>query len=372
MRWINFSAHANNNILFIFEGLKGHFFSGDKMNLENIFSFENLYNAHKKCRRSKQHKGEVIRFETNISENIYKLKKELTSKRYKVGKYKEFLIYEPKERLIQALPYRDRIVLRCFCDNILIKKKKKKLINDNVACRKSKGTKYGMDRLKYFLQKEFFRNKDNKVYYLKCDIHKYFPSIDHDILINRLKKVDFSDDEFWFINKIINEQPNNLGKGLALGNQSSQWFALYYLDRIDRLVKEQLRIKGYVRYMDDFILIHRNKQYLQHCLKEINKVCNEELNLKLNQKTQIGIAYNGIDFLGFNHILTSSGKVIRKLRFSSKQRMKKHIKTMKKLKDKSIIDEEYISMRINSFKAHLKCSNEKSMDKLLSNLDKKI
>ena len=188
-----------------------------------------------------------------------------------------------------------------------------------------------MDRLKYFLQKEFFRNKDNKVYYLKCDIHKYFPSIDHDILINRLKKVDFSDDEFWFINKIINEQPNNLGKGLALGNQSSQWFALYYLDRIDRLVKEQLRIKGYVRYMDDFILIHRNKQYLQHCLKEINKVCNEELNLKLNQKTQIGIAYNGIDFLGFNHILTSSGKVIRKLRFSSKQRMKKHIKAMKKI-----------------------------------------
>ena len=67
------------------------------------------------------------------------------------------------------------------------------------------------------MQKEFFRNKDNKVYYLKCDIHKYFPSIDHDILINRLKKVDFSDDEFWFINKIINEQPNNLGKGLALG-----------------------------------------------------------------------------------------------------------------------------------------------------------
>ena len=69
--------------------------------------------------------------------------------------------------------------------------------------------------------------------------------------------------------------------------RQSQWFALYYLDRIDRLVKEQLRIKGYVRYMDDFILIHRNKQYLQNCLKEINKVCNEELNLKLNQKTDV-------------------------------------------------------------------------------------
>lgn len=93
--------------------------------------------------------------------------------------------------------------------------------------------------------------------------------------------------------------------------------------------------------------------------------------MELNQKTQIGLAYNGIDFLGFNHILTNSGKVIRKLRFSSKQRMRKHIKTIRKLKDKSIIDEEYVGMRINAFKAHLKHSNEKSMDKLLSNLDKK-
>lgn len=191
-------------------------------------------------------------------------------------------------------------------------------------------------------------------------------------MINRLKKIDFFDDEFWFINKIINEQPDNLGKGLALGNQSSQWLALYYFDRIDRLVKEKLRIKGYVRYMDDFILIHRDKRYLQYCLEEINKVRNEELNLEFNQKTQIGLAYNGIDFLGFNHILTNSGKVIRKLRFSSKQRMRKHIKTIRKLKDKSIIDEEYVGMRINAFKAHLKHSNEKSMDKLLSNLDKKI
>lgn len=107
-------------------------------------------------------------------------------------------------------------------------------------------------------------------------------------------------------------------KGLVLGNQPSQWSALYYLDRINGLVKEKLGIKGYVRYTDDFILIHCDKRYLQYCLEEINKVCNEKLNLELNQKIQIGITYNGIDFLGFNHILTDSGKVIRKLRFSSK------------------------------------------------------
>ena len=109
--------------------------------------------------------------------------------------------------------------------------------------------------------------------------------------------------------------PDNLEKGLVLENQLSQRLALHYLDRIDMLVKEKLGIKGHVKYMDDFILIHCDKWYLQYCLEEINKVCNEKLNLELNQKTQIGIAYNGIDFLGFNHILTGSGKVLWNLDF---------------------------------------------------------
>ena len=176
----------------------------------------------------------------------------------------------------------------------------------------------------------------------------------------------------WLINKIIYEQPDNLNRGLPLGNQSSQWFALYYLDTIDRLIKEKLKIKGYIRYMDDFILIHRDKKYLQYCLKEIENVCKKELDLELNKKTQIGVAYNGIDFLGFNHILTNSGKVIRKLRFSSMQRMKKHIKSIRKLKVKSIIDNNYINMRLNSFKAHLKHSNEKRMNKTITLLEKEV
>lgn len=124
---------------------------------------------------------------------------------------------------------------------------------------------------------------------MKCDIRKYFPSVNHNILLEKLQKLSFSEDEMWFLEKIIKEQPNNIDRGLPLGNQSSQWFALFFLDRIGRLVKEELRIKCYVRYMDDFILIHRDKKYLQYCLKRINEVCNKELDLELNQKTQIGI-----------------------------------------------------------------------------------
>lgn len=106
------------------------------MKLDEIFTFENLYDAYKQCRKSKQHKGEVIRFETNLSCNI----NEITTRKYKLGKYKEFLIYEPKERLIEALPFRDRVVIRCFCDIVLRDKIEVKLIYDNTAWRTEKGT----------------------------------------------------------------------------------------------------------------------------------------------------------------------------------------------------------------------------------------
>jgi len=334
------------------------------MKLEDIFTFKNIYEAHKKCRKSKQHKGEVIRFEVNLSENIYKLINEIITKKYKVGKYKQFIIYEPKKRLIEALPYKDRVLLMCFCEHSLIPKIDKRLIYDNVACRKGKGTLFGMNRLEKFLKKEFFKENNNRVYYLKCDIRKYFPSVNHNILLEKLRKLGFSEDEMWFLEKIIKEQPNNIDRGLPLGNQSSQWFALFFLDRIDRLVKEELRIKCYVRYMDDFILIHRDKKYLQHCLKRINEVCNNELDLELNQKTQIGIASNGIDFLGFRHTLSNSGKVIRKLRLSSKKRLRRHLKTLSKLQSKGIIDKEYVDIRKNAFYAHILYSDEKFFQKM--------
>ena len=124
------------------------------MELEEIFTFENLYDAYKECRKSKQHKGEVIRFEANLSSNISNLMNDIITKKYKLGKYKEFLIYEPKERVIEALPFRDRVVIKCFCDVTLRDKIDKKLIYDNAACRKEKGTTFAIKRLENFLRNE--------------------------------------------------------------------------------------------------------------------------------------------------------------------------------------------------------------------------
>lgn len=328
------------------------------MTLEEIFTFNNLYESYKMCRRSKQHRGEVIRFEINLSTNIYSLMKNIEAKKYKLGMYKKFYIYEPKERLIEALPFKDRIVIRCFCDSVLKPKIEKRLIYDNAACRKNKGTSFAIKRLDGFLRHEYLKKKNNDIYFLKCDIKKYFSNIDHNILLNILKRIDFSDDEIWFIKKLVLEQPDSNLKGLPLGNQSSQWFALLYLNEIDHFIKENLKIKGYVRYMDDMILIHRDKNYLNECLTIIRNLCKTKLNLELNNKTQIGMVKNGIDFLGYRHILNSNGGIVKKLRASSKIRMKRHLRTLDKLRSKDIVDDEYVYVRKMAFYNHIKDTKE--------------
>lgn len=136
-----------------------------------------------------------------------------------------------------------------------------------------------------FLKKEYLKESNNEVYFLKCDIRKYFPSINHEILIDLLEEIDFSNDEMWIIKKLIKDQPDNASIGLLLGNQSSQWFALLYLNKMDRYIKEQLGIKCYVRYMDDMILVHRDKKYLSECKNKIKKLYNDLLDLELNENS---------------------------------------------------------------------------------------
>lgn len=143
-----------------------------------------------------------------------------------------------------------------LCDNVLGPYLERHLIYDNSACRKGKGTHFALDRLTCFLRK-YYRSNGSNGYILKCDVRKYFNSIDHEVLRQKIRRMDLPDDVKWLLDKIIGSYEYEEGKGLPMGNQTSQWFALYYLDSLDRLVKEKLRIRYYSRYMDDMILIHR-------------------------------------------------------------------------------------------------------------------
>ena len=201
----------------------------------------------------------------------------------------------------------------------------------------------------------------NKGYVLKCDVRKYFQNIDHTILFNKLKKEKFAEDEIWILKLIIDSKNQEKGVGLPIGNQTSQWFGLYYLDEIDRLIKEKLRIKYYVRYMDDMILLHNDKEYLKYCKEKIEKCANDNLKLELNNKTQILNIKDGIDFLGFRHILTENGKVIKLLRGQAKLKLKRNMKILSKLKESNLVDEDYINVRLTAFYAHICRSNARSL-----------
>lgn len=232
---------------------------------EKIYNFENLYQAHKLARRGKQNTKEVIQYEMRLSENLERLRFHLIHYTYQIRGYYKFLIHDPKEREIQALCYGDRIVQHSLCDNVLAPYMKNHLIYDNSACQKGKGTHFALDRLTGFLR-QYYRTYGSDGFILKCDVRKYFNSVSHEVLKRKIQKTSLSEDVKWLLELIIDSYEQEEGRGLPMGNQTSQWFALYYLDGLDRLIKEKLHIRYYTRYMDDMILIHSDKEYLNECL----------------------------------------------------------------------------------------------------------
>lgn len=328
---------------------------------ETIYDFQNLYRAHQQTRKGKSAKKEVIVFEQDLGYQLKKLQKELREKTYHPGGYRLFYVYEPKMREVQALPYRDRVVQRCLCDNILVPFFERRLIYDNGACRKGKGVHFAQDRFTGFLRRYYREwrkrhpdpNEEVQGYFLKIDVRKYFLSIDHEVLKKKLRKVIDEEEVLEFMVMLIDSYHGDTGVGIPLGNQSSQLMASFYLDSLDRLIKEKFRIKYYVRIMDDMVMIHEDREFLQNCLNEIKQYTREELKLQLNEKTQITPVRQGVDFIGFHFYLTNTGKVIKKLRTSSKKRIYRNLKGIKKRYEAGELELSEVTDRINSMRAHM-------------------
>jgi retron-type reverse transcriptase len=309
------------------------------------FEFEKMYQCYLKARRGKRDKTTTIKFETNAMEEVYSLTAELNNGSYTMGKYHKFTVFEPKERLILALPFRDRVVQHYICDYFFEPPMEKHFIYDTYACRKGKGAHAGLDRLQYFMQRHY-RQHGCDGWVLKCDISKFFYSIDHDVLKTMLYKLTKGSGIEWLLEQIIDSTEN---PGIPLGNQTSQWMANLYLSYLDHFVKEKLQVKHYIRYMDDFLLIHPDKEYLRLCRSEIQQYVENELKLKLNNKTHIFPLRNGVDFLGFHTYLTETGKVIRKLRQASKHRIGCKLKKFKKMYGEGSISKEAIDQSFQSW-----------------------
>ena len=316
---------------------------------EQIISFASLLQAHQKARRGKQHKKEVIEFESHLSRNLWALHYDLKYHRYKIEEYRKFTIYDPKEREIQAIPYRDRIVQHALCDMLLIPLLENHLISANCACRIGKGTDCAIKLLRSFMTKHY-RKYGGEGYFIKLDIKKYFPSIDHEVLYRKLERFNFDADTDWLLHTVIDSYGN--GTGLPMGNQSSQCFALLYLDGIDRFIKEKLRVKFYVRYMDDMILLVSEKAEARRILDSVRLEVEKE-NLLLNHKSCIIPVKNGVEFLGWRFKFGKNGKVIQKIRQSSRKRMLLKVRKNLFLAGQNRLEAESIENSLASYKGHL-------------------
>jgi RNA-directed DNA polymerase len=257
--------------------------------IEDIASFDNLVFAHYRAKRGKSYKQEVLCFSENLMQNLEALQKGITSGSVKVGDYHYFTIYDPKERQICAASYPERVLhhaLMGVCDPYF----ESYQITDSYATRKGKGTFKAVDRAWGF-QKKF-------PFFLKLDVRKYFDSIDHGILLSLLGH-RFKDAGLLAIFvRILDSYHTKPGKGLPIGNLTSQYFANYYLGLMDHWLKETHRVKAYVRYMDDFVIWHDDKAWLQSIAKEIIGFL--ETRLALTLKTcYVAKATNGLPFLGF-------------------------------------------------------------------------
>ena len=301
---------------------------------DNIVDTQKIMKMYdKRIRINTKNKTKLLRFEYNYVSNIVYIKNILEDRKYIPGKYNIFIIKEPKLRLIMSQNIIDKIINHLVSEYLLVEVFDKTLIDSNIATRKNKGTDYGVKLLKKYIKKL----NNNKFYILKFDISKYFYNLDHEILkniiskkikdkdaINLLYKIIDSTD-YSYINKRINDlknreiekilNRNNLdkerlineiksipeyknGKGLPIGNMSSQFLAILYLNELDHYIKEELKIKYYIRYMDDGILLHTDKEYLKKCLEKIEKILGR-YGLKLNNKTRIYSSDEGFEFLGY-------------------------------------------------------------------------
>lgn len=318
---------------------------------EKLWDFQNLYRAHRVARLGKRDTKECIEFELDLGKNLTELSETLRDGTYRIGGYYSFPVHDPKERMIHALHYRDRVVQHCLCDEVLAPLLDRRLVYDNSACRLGKGTHFSLDRLAGFMRAHY-RRHGTRGYVLRCDIRKFFDSIDHGVLKEKLSGVVGDPDVLRLLFHVIDSYEVTPGKGLPLGNQTSQWFALYYLDGFDRLIKEKLRIRYYTRYMDDCVLLHEDRDYLKRCRTELETYLGTQ-GLRFNDKTGIFPLRNGVEYLGWHLYLTETGKVVRKVKQSAKRRCGRKLKELCRAYAEGSCSLEEAKQVLNSYRAHL-------------------
>ncbi len=361
-----------------------------KIKYDDLVDIDKITDMYKIIRLKTKNRGKLHKFELFYSANIISILTILKLKKYAHSRYNVFLVHEPKYRIIMSEIMSDKIINHLISNYVLSPGITPHLIPQNVATRPKKGTKEGIRYVKMYLNK--LKLNYDKVYVLKCDIKKYFYSIDHELVLEKVKRfitdpeiykimkniIDSTDEEY--VNKNIKkvvakeiERVKNLnildkeekiaelkripmypkGKGLPIGNMTSQLLAIYFLNDLDHYIKEQLHCKYYIRYMDDFVIFDHDKENL----KQLRKIIEEKLKefkLELNRKTNIYDLDHGFGFLGY-HFFLKGKRLIIKINPQTKRRIKRKMRKLKK------IDAPNYNQVKASYMGYLKVAHSKNL-----------
>ncbi len=283
---------------------------------DNITDMDNIRLSHINAKKGKSHYTEVQKINKDPEKYMQEIHDMLVDKTFTTSEYKTKTIHEPKKRLIYKLPYfPDRIVhhaimnvVQPIWDNVFI--------HDLYSAIPGKGIHKGVLRLRRFM-----KDTENTKYCLKFDISSYYPSVNHDTLLELIKRKIKCKDTLWLLKDVIRSSEGNTN--IPIGNYLSQYFGNIYLNWFDHWIKEEKQMKYYIRYCDDGVILHSDKNVLNALLHEIDTYLKENLQLKLNPKTQIfPVDARGIDFLGYRNFgnynllrKSSATKFKRKIRF---------------------------------------------------------
>ena len=320
------------------------------MDKEEIIGFDALYNSMMKCKNGVRWKGTTGFYLHHWPTEVARLEDALKSGKYKQRPAKFFNITDPKPREIMSIHFRDRVYQRSLNDVALYPQASKRFIPDNFACQKGKGTDAARDRLKEYLQK-YYRKYGADGYVLKIDIKGYYPNMDRTFASEMLKS--YTDPvSFDMAHRIITEFPGETG--FNPGSQIIQIIGITALDKVDHFIKERLRMKFYIRYMDDFILIHQCRAHLEVALKAVEGLLNKQKMTLNHEKTRITKLKGGIRFLGFIFRLTNSGKVVVTVMPEKIKREKKKVRRMIKLYKNGEMTKRALMAHWKSWKASVR------------------
>lgn len=324
-------------------------------------TMEKLLEAHIRAKIGKGLKLEILKFEMDLESNIINIYNELKRENYTSGKYRIFKVYEPKERVIKALPYKDRIIHQWYIKEIIKPYFMPRFIETSYACIDNRGTHKAVLKIQKYMRK--MKKQYGCYYVIKCDIAKFFYSIDREVLFNIMKKHIKDKQLLNLTYKIIFDNDDMVG--IPIGNYTSQYFANIYLNELDYYIKHDLKVNFYVRYMDDFILLIKNKSEAKRILNEINIFIVNNLKLNLNNKTKYYKNNLGIDFCGY--IIYETHIKVRK---RSIKKMYKKIRNWNNEYSKNELDYNSFLLSFNSFKSHIKHANSYNLlNKICSKIE---